>query len=91
MQLRYKWTLATYRLANFIFNTKLVWRVSTKPLWRGHANLARRLYPLVWRVLGRHVSPADAQMLAQAWAWVLPATALLTLVNAMRMSRRPRG
>lgn len=84
MLLKYKLTLNTYRLANLIFNGKTLWRVSTKPLYRAHARLTRQLFPLLRQVTGSNLSRADALLLAQALALVLP---LLALMLGMRMLR----
>ena len=90
LQLRYKWTVATYRMANIIFSTKLLWRSSMQPVVKAHAKLARKLHPVIRQLLGTHVSAADAQVLAQTWAWVLPVAAVLLLLIAWRASRRQR-
>lgn len=82
MLLKYKLTLNTYRLANLIFKT--IWRVNTKPLYRAHSRLTRQVYPLLRQLTGSNLSTADAQLLAQALALVLP---LVALVVGMRMLR----
>jgi hypothetical protein len=91
MLLKYKLTLNTYRLANLIFHGRTIWRVNTKPLYRAHSRLTRQVHPLLRQLTGSNLSTAEAQLLAQALALVLP---LIALMVGMRMlgaawQRRP--
>lgn len=90
LQLRYKLTLTTYRLANTIWNVKLLWRYCTRPLVQGHQQLSRRFHPYIQQLAGRSLTAADTQLLAQVLAVALPLAALLLLVRVLRAQRRPR-
>lgn len=90
LQLRYKLTLTTYRLANTIWNVKLLWRYCTQTLVQGHGQLSRHFQPHIQQLVGRSLSTTDTQLLAQALAVVLPLAALLLLVRGLRSLRAQR-
>lgn len=84
LQLRFKLTRWTYRLANLIFRAKTLWRISTKPLYTAHARLTVTLQPYVRQLVGRSLSRADTWLLAQLLALTLPLVALLVVVRVLR-------
>jgi hypothetical protein len=86
LQLRFKWALLTYRLANAIFACKQLWRTATAPARRlQHACVQQ----LSRHLRGRHITKAQAQLLAQAACAVLlvAATALLWRLLALALRR----
>lgn len=86
--MKYKWTVATYRLANLIFSLKTATHNSSKPLWRAHGRLAQQLHPFIQQLLGNSISGANTQLLAQAGAVLLPIAALMLLLLAFKSRRR---
>lgn len=88
LQLRYKLTLTTYRLANTVWNVKLLWHYCTRPLVQGHARLSKHFYPYIQQLAGRSLTTADTQLLAQALAVAMPLAALLLLARVLLAQRR---